>query len=388
MNQNSNNTNSESEVRFFEAVKTGDVGVVRQLAVAQPALLNAYDYSCFGATPITAVTFKDDREMIAALIELGADPNRRSDWEMGPWSPLHSAIHACHDDLAEYLLEHGAELDVHTAAALGRVDDLKRILKESPQRVHERGGDGCTPLHFAGSEAAIDVLLEHGAEPEARCTDHFSTPVQYLADPRPQMARYLFSKGATADIFSAALCGALETVRDLIAEDAGVLDLKIDQETFPPGPEQNVQNIMTYTIGGGCTPLHAAAVGNQPEMIKLLIELGADPNVRGGYDNATSLHQVAWRDNLEAAQALVECGADVNRLSGDIHNNSPAGWAIVAGSADVFCLLMDRGCEILGFFSDDTQAALDGEFRKYKVVPQENYQRIADCLAERLAKEG
>ena len=369
-------TNTEIETTFFAAVKSGDVQQAKTLVGERPELLQAFDYSCFGATPLTAVTFKDDREMISALIELGADPDRRSDWDMGPWSPLHSAIHSNKDDLAEFLLESGATLDVHTAAALGRSSDLLRLLDESPERVSEPGGDGCTPLHFAGSVEAAQFLLDRGAAIEARCMDHYSTPVQYLAGARPEVARYLLDKGAEADIFAAAMCGAMDVVRRLVESDKECLGLTISQQTFPPGPEHDVQNIMTFTIGGGCSPLHAAAIGNQPEMIKLLIELGLDPNVRGGYDESTPLHQVAWNDNLVAAKALVENGASVNILSGENHNNSPAGWAIVAGSADVFCWLMDQGAEAKEFFLDDAKAAVEGQFRAYKVVPQQNYERI------------
>ena len=76
------------------------------------------------------------------------------------------------------------------------------------------------------------------------------------------------------------------------------------------------------------------------------------------------------------AERLVGAGADINIKSGEIHSNSPAGWAIVAGSADVFCYLMDQGAEVLDFFLPDAQAAVSGEFRQYKSVPQENYDRI------------
>lgn len=376
-------TNTDIEREFFIAIKAGDVKAVRKFIGDLPELRDAYDYNSYGATPLTAVAFKNDREMIKTLLELGVDPNRRSDWDMGPWSPLHCAIHNRKMELVEFLLANGAELDVHTAAALGRVDELERLLDEVPDRVHERGGDGCMPLHFAGSEQAAQVLLDRGADIEGRCIDHYSTPVQYLADPRPKIARYLFVQGAMPDIFSAAMAGCTDTVAKLIKQDESVLKQQISQETFPPGPDHDVQNIMAFTIGNGCSPLHAATIGNQPAVIKLLIELGADPNVRGGYDDAAPLHQAAWRDNLLAAQALIECGANYDLRSGAIHNNTAAGWAIVAGSADVFCWLMDCGAAELDFFATDAQAAVDGEFRQYKVVPDENYARIQRRLTSR-----
>lgn len=373
-------SNTDQEKQFFDAIRSGDIERMHDFVTKNPELLNAYDYDCFGATPLTSVAFKDDREMVAALLELGADPDRRSDWDMGPWCPLHSAIHNNQNELARYLLQQGAELDAHTAAALGMIDELKQLLDNSPARVSERGGDGCTPLHFAGSEAAIDMLLDYGADMEARCIDHYSTPVQYVAGRQPAVARYLLGKGAVADIFSAALCGATETVQRLIDTDSSILDQTISQDTFPPGPEHDVHNIMTFTVGHGCSPLHAAASGDQPDTIQLLIQRGMDPNVRGGYDDATPLHLAAWNDHHAAARALIENGADINLRSGKLHNNSAAGWAIVAGSADVFCLLLENGCEILGFFADDAQAAVNGKFRQYKVAAQENYQRIRDAI--------
>ena len=377
-------TNTDLEKEFFKSINQGNVYQVREHVTVNRELLSAFDYGCFGATPLTSVTFKDDRPMITALIELGADVNRRSDWDMGPWSPLHSAIHSNKMDLVEFLLAQGAEMDVHTAAALGRLDVLTELLDANPSRVSEPGGDGCQPLHFAGTTEAADLLLARGADIDARCIDHHSTPVQYLAPDRSNIARHLFRRGATADIFSAVIAGDEEVVSRLVAEDQGVLDLKINQETFPPGPEHDVHTIMTFTVGHHSTGLHAAAIGNQPDMIRLLIVSGIDPNVRGGYDEATAMHQAAWQDNLDAANALVEAGADINLRSGEIHNNNAAGWAIVAGSADVFCMLMDRGADVLDFFKADANAAVEGKFRQYKVVPQENYERIHDRLAKRI----
>lgn len=376
-----NGTNTPDEQAFFEAVVNSQVDTVKQLVAGNPELLQAYDYSCFGATPITRICFYENRAMLKTLLELGADVNRRSDWDMGPWSPLHSAVFMRNPELTNFLLDHGAELDAHTAAGLGRVDDLKRMLESSPAIVHEPGGDGCTPLHFADTNETAQLLMDHGADVHARCVDHYSTPVQYLADKRPHVARYLFSRGATADIFSAILADDQEVVARLIEECPGVFDQRINQETFPPGPQHDVHNIMTFSIGGDSTPMHAAAKSNRVWAIDLLVSAGHCPNVRGGYDDATPLHLAAWNDQPEVIAALLKHGADINVRSGEIHNNSPAGWAIVAGSADAFQVLMDHEPEILDWFRDDAKAAVAGEFAKYKTVPQQNYDRILKRLA-------
>ncbi len=299
------------------------------------ALLDAYDHQCFGATPITRACSNGSRPVLEALISMGADVNRRGDWNMGPWSPLHLAVMERNFELAEYLLEHGATFDAHGAAGLGRLEHLRRLLDDDPDRVHERGGDGCQPLHFADTEEVADLLLERGADINARCVDHYSTPVQYLANGRVDVARHLFSLGADTDIFSAAMAGAEGVVQKLIRDDPAVLNTKINQETFPPNLEHDVDNVLTFSIGMGCGPLHAATKGDQQSIVDIIVDAGLSPDVRGGYDDQTPLHLAAWNDHVAVASKLLDRGADIHIRSGSIHHNSPAGWAIVAGSADL-----------------------------------------------------
>ena len=376
-------TNTQQERTFFDAVSSGQIDTVRALAAQHPELLDAFDYQSFGATPVTSASFAGSLEMLKALIALGADLDKRSDWSMGPWSPLHCAAFTGNHALSELLLEHGATLDLHAAAGLGRTDDAARLLDESPERVREGGGDGCHPLHFAHTPEMARLLLDRGADIEARCTDHYSTPAQYLAHHRSDVARFLFREGARADIFSAVLSGDEETVTALLADDPGLLGVTVGRQSLPCGDEHDVDNIMTVSIGEGCTPLHAAAKGNRPRMVDLLVGRGLSPNARGGYDESTPLHTAAWEDHAEAALALVENGADINARSGAIHKNSPAGWAIVAGSANVFERLMDCGAEVLESFLDDAQAGVDGKFAPYKCVDPNHYARILKRLQDR-----
>jgi ankyrin repeat protein len=383
-------TNSQVEREFFDAIQSGQLDQVRHLVKSTDGLLQAYDYRNFGATPITSIAFRGadchDLLMVDLLIELGADVHRRSDWWAGPWSPLHCACCAGNDVLAQFLIERGAIIDLHAASALGKREILSQLLSADRTRVHERGGDGCLPLHFAGAVDCAKLLIEHGADIEARCVDHFSTAVQYLSHIRPAVARYLFSIGAEADIFSAVLSGDIERTHSLIAKDPNVIHERIDRVRFPPGKEHDVQNVLSFVVGQNATAFHTAAQANRPEMLDILRTPGADLDVRGGYDDATPLHIAAWHDNFEVAQKLVDMGANIDLLSGKIHNNSPAGWAIVAGSHRVFSLLMDHRAQIHPWFIEDAQTGVDGGFQKYKRTEKENYvnilRRLQDALRE------
>jgi len=370
--------NSEQEHRFFDAVKSGNLDQVRVAVASDSALLGARDGNSFGGPALNLAIFRNDREMVDTLLELGADPNLESDWWAGPWVPVQCALAVGQLDLAEHLVEKGAQIGVHEAAGLSRIDDLNRLLAETPQRVHQRGGDGCTPLHFAGSTEVVDLLLEHGADIDARDVDHYSTPAQYLAKFNPPVARHLFARGAAVDVFALILAGDLPRLKQLIQSDPTVLQQRINRETFPHGPDHEVDNIMTFTVGHNSTPMHAAATAERLKIIDALIETGCEVDATGGYDESTALHLAAWNDSLEVAKKLVEAGADINKRSGEIHNNSPAGWAIVAGSAEVFGYLMDQGAENLDHFRTDAEASLHGEHLQYKCVPMENYQKIME----------
>src|SRR5919107_508008 len=153
------------------------------LADAQFTLAREYGFASWGKLkehieqlaserrpPIERLVCASDEhpDVVDALIEAGADPNRRSDWWAGGFHPLHAVRGAA----AERLLAAGAVLDACAAANLDRPDLLAAMLAEDPARVHERGGDGQTPLHFARSRAVVDLLLDARADVDARDVDH------------------------------------------------------------------------------------------------------------------------------------------------------------------------------------------------------------------------
>jgi ankyrin repeat protein len=161
------------------AFHVGDTKTVRELVERHPAARAMIDapHFPFDSPALVHVAGTGDLAMVDVLLELGADPNRRSDWWAGGFHALHSARGA----VADRLLEAGAVPDACAAANLDRPELLERILDADPSRVHERGGDGQTPLHFACSREVVDLLLERGADPDARDVDHRSTPAQWMA---------------------------------------------------------------------------------------------------------------------------------------------------------------------------------------------------------------
>ncbi len=83
------------------------------------------------------------------------------DWGGGDWeSALGAAAHVGRRDIAEFLLDKGALMDIFAAAMLGKLAIVAEILKDQPQLKDAKGPHGIPLLTHAkfGGEQAKDVL--------------------------------------------------------------------------------------------------------------------------------------------------------------------------------------------------------------------------------------
>ena len=330
---------SSAEERFRHAVQHRDTEELRRLAAFRDELGSIIDAPVFGfdSPALVHVAGSDDVAIVDALLALGADPNRRSNWWAGGFHPLHSADGA----VAERLIEGGAIPDACAAARLDRIDLLRSMLDADPSRVHERGGDGQTPLHFARSRAAADLLLERGADIDATDRDHRSTPAQWMlgdaddpAKSRIGLARHLVDRGASADIFLAAALGLTSRVREMLARDASLLQLRTGRGAYGEQPPSS-HHIYFWTIGQNLTPLHAAVHFHQIETVEAMKEFAsptqrlllachagdrnealaiarANPSLVGSLtgDDKRALTNEAWLANAPAVELMLELGFD------------------------------------------------------------------------------
>jgi ankyrin repeat protein len=119
--------------------------------------------------------------------------------------------------------------------------------------------------------------------------------------------------------------GAQDTALGELFEAAGTGNAAGVAEILDAHPELINQRGVLDGHSGQRVALHFAVA--HPDVVRLLLERGADPNIRDEGDDAMPLHFAAERGDLEVVTLLVEHGADTVG-DGTMHELNVLGWAI------------------------------------------------------------
>ena len=177
--------------RILAAARDGDAAAVRELLAADPSLVGAVDVH--RKTPLHLAAEHDRPEVAELLLDSGAELEAWTSWGATPleWAGVLGSRRA-----GDVLLAHGARLTLASAAGLGLVDELPRLtgpgaavsaafvlacrnghtdaarfLLDRGADVDARGFFGATGLHWAAHNGHVDAvrfLLEAGADPTLR----------------------------------------------------------------------------------------------------------------------------------------------------------------------------------------------------------------------------
>ena len=336
----------------------------------------------FDATPLALAAENGSAAFIELLLEAGADPN----WATPEGeTALMSVARTGRAGAVRLLLDHGADPNRaegwrgQTALMWASAENnlaAAAALIEGGANVHARSTGGFSPLMFAVRAGYLDMtrlLVEAGASAEETLLDGTSALVLATKNGHYELGAFLLDAGADPNAddqgwtalheikwtrrpnlgfnnpppIVTGSTSDLEFIRKLAAHGAD-LDARMTRE-----PNNRYRNVLNRI---GSTPFLLAAKAADVEMMRLLVELGADP-LLPNEDGTTPLMVAAgvgiWavgespgtnEEALDAVQYALELGGDVTTI--DDNGDTALHGAIIRGSEPLVRLLLDQGADI------------------------------------------
>jgi RNA polymerase sigma factor (sigma-70 family) len=346
---------------IFCACITGDLEAVKRLIEKDPSLARShYEYR----TPLHFAVAENQLEIAAYLLAHGAGfsfgnvletARDRGHTEMEKL--LEAAIAGPHDTTPK-----GAGI----AAAIRDRDlaKVRSLLDASPELVNAPDQYSNQPIHWAVMSRQIEIIDEllargadinaqrgNGARPIQLCNGDYNyrgwrdVPKDWPTTPRDVLL-HLRARGAEVDICTASYIGDLERVRELLNQDPSLANRPSDYVTY-------------YACSG--TPLRNAASGGHLEVVKLLLEYGADPNLPEEHiaPRGHALYSAVYNGHFEIAKLLLEKGAYPNP---EVESSADALSIALLNSdqkmADLLCSYgAARSVDLLAHYGDVKTAA-------------------------------
>ena len=368
------------------AVYHDDVEAVRLLVRARA---NANAVNGYGVPPLALASTNGNAAIVALLLEAGADPNAAM---KGAETVLMLAARSGDAEVVKALLAHGAKVDARErlgqtalmwAAAEGHAAVVRTLL-DAGADLKAMDDSWLTPFFFAVRQGHLDVvrvLLTAGIDVDAlisnsRANSTVSPLVLAVQNGHFELALALVDAGANpndvrtgfaplhlipwvrrpdnsdisdpAPAVGSGRVSSLQFVREMVKRGANVNVRAPESAPKQPNTSSKVET-------PGATPFLFAADRSDIPLMRLLLELGADP-LLANFSHTTPLMAAAGvgtgepeeeagveSEALEAVAMLLDLGADINAVNDD-------GETVMHGAAhniypQVINLLARRGAD-------------------------------------------
>jgi ankyrin repeat protein len=321
---NANSANPGGETALMTAARTGKVDAVR-LLLDRGAAINAKE-SVREQTALMWAVLENHPDVVKLLLANGADINAQTRVEIPDGT--NGIPGASSGDIGAHgpgiyrpravPTPSGAMTPLLFVAREGNLE-MARILLDASADLERPSANGTRPLVVAINNNHIQLalfLLERGADPNAADNFWKRTPLFAAVEMRnPDFTRE--SPPPVADTRD-----PMDLIKALLERGA---DPNARTNTTPP--RGFMQGTASWVSFDGQTPFVRAALNGDITLMRLLLKYGADPNVRTN-EGSTALMAAAGvnfvvaqtftrsgAEYLEAAKLCLELGADVNAVN-------------------------------------------------------------------------
>jgi ankyrin repeat protein len=221
--------------------------------------------------------------------------------------------------------QHANWTGLHTAAQRGHLDAVQVLLQHGADPNAREAGDNTYPLHWAAARRNADILralLDAGGDVHGFGDVHQLDTIgwaTFFTEPGVDIdvTPLLVERGARHHIYSAICIGDLSLIQNLVEQNPDALDRRMSR------------------FEGGLTALHFAIKRKRYDILDLLIELGADLEATD-HRGHTALATATLHADREAMSPLLKAGAkplpavepmdlkpNMSRLAESVHKGVP-----------------------------------------------------------------
>lgn len=321
----------------------GKTDIVKYL-VEKGADINTRDRE--GSNPLQNAAIKGYFDIVKILVEKGSDVNYKDDNDV---TPLHFACMSGNYELVKYLIDKGANVravskagrePIFEAAWGGNLEMLK-FLESKGADLKGINSNGNTPLHFAsrnGSKELIEYILSKGYDINQKNNAGQAPIVWAVAGNSPEVIGFLIDKGAeiapeecmTGN--SCSIDGTTILHQAMYANNPEIVKLLIKRKAP-----------LNVIDSNGSTPLMIAVNRGSDDIAQLLLDNGADPDIKDTAYGRTALHIAASKGYDKIAAALISKGAGLNIT--DNKGQTPLYSALYHGNDQITKLLIQNKAE-------------------------------------------
>lgn len=307
-------------VKLLAAVEVGEEPAVTDLLSRRPALAAAHGSG--GQTPLHVAAQCNDPRLAAVLVGYGADVDAR--FGQSGHTAVSWAVTCNAPECARTLVALGAEADLFCAAGIGALEEVQAHFDDAGQLVPGASRTGSS--RFAPDGTRLPCPPESAREQVSdalymACRNGQADVVRFLLDKQPDLSfkaflgatplHWAYFGGSRAVLAMLEQAGADPEMRDSVLgcqpRSFGVCVAANWGFDFLVRARLAEDPSLVNIMDGRTSPLHEAAGNNHPQIVRLLLDQGANPLLKNG-DGKTPLDLALGKGHAQVAEMLRAAG--------------------------------------------------------------------------------